>query len=64
MLAFANIGLVPDGGGMYFLPRRIGLARAKEMIFTGRRVGAEEALAMGLADRIPTPDEPYLRGAG
>src|SRR5262249_51146354 len=45
-------GLVADGGGMYFLPRRIGLARAKELILTGRRVGPEEALELGIVDRI------------
>jgi enoyl-CoA hydratase/carnithine racemase len=45
-------GLIPDGGGMYFLPRRVGLVRAKELIFTGRNVPAEEALAIGLADRL------------
>jgi enoyl-CoA hydratase/carnithine racemase len=54
--SFILRGLVPDGGGMYFLPRRIGLAKAKEMIFTGRRVGAEEALALGLADRVTSPE--------
>jgi enoyl-CoA hydratase/carnithine racemase len=44
-------GIVPDGGGMYFLPRRVGLPRAKELIFTGRKVDADEALALGIADR-------------
>lgn len=44
-------GLVPDGGGMYFLPRRVGLAPAKELIFSGRRVDADEALRIGVADR-------------
>lgn len=51
-MSFVCRGLVSDGGGMYFLPRRIGLSRAKEMIFTGRSVGSEEALAIGLADRV------------
>lgn len=44
-------GIIPDGGGMYFLPRRVGLAKAKELIFTGRQVKADEALAMGIIDR-------------
>jgi enoyl-CoA hydratase/carnithine racemase len=51
-MSFVKRGLVSDGGGMYFLPRRIGLARAKELIFTGRSVDAREALAIGLADRV------------
>ena len=55
-MSFVLRGLVPDGGGLYFLPRRIGLARAKELIFTGRRVDAKEALAIGLADRLTTAD--------
>jgi enoyl-CoA hydratase/carnithine racemase len=51
-MSFVKRGLVSDGGGMYFLPRRIGLPRAKELIFTGRSVGAKEALGIGLADRV------------
>lgn len=51
-MSFIQRGLIPDGGGLYFLPRRVGLARAKELIFTGRRVQADEALALGLADRV------------
>jgi enoyl-CoA hydratase/carnithine racemase len=51
-MSFILRGLVPDGGGLYFLPRRVGLARAKELIYTGRRVEAPEALAIGLADRV------------
>ena len=56
-MSFIHRGLIPDGGGMYFLPRRVGLPRAKELIFTGRSVGAEEALAIGLADRLSAADE-------
>jgi enoyl-CoA hydratase/carnithine racemase len=52
IMSFVKRGLVSDGGGMYFLPRRVGLPRAKEMIFTGRSVDAKEALAIGLADRV------------
>ncbi|MFM2150726.1 MAG: hypothetical protein RLZZ187_3032 [Pseudomonadota bacterium] len=54
-MSFIARGLIPDGGGMYFLPRRVGLARAKELVFTGRRVGAAEALAMGMIERM-VPD--------
>lgn len=50
-MSFVKRGLVSDGGGMYFLPRRVGLPKAKELIFTGRNVEAKEALAIGLADR-------------
>jgi 2-(1,2-epoxy-1,2-dihydrophenyl)acetyl-CoA isomerase len=42
-MSFVRRGLVSDGGGMYFLPRRVGLSRAKEMIFAGRPVGSTEA---------------------
>ena len=49
--SYINRGLVPDGGGMYFLPRRVGLPKAKELIFTGRQVKADDALALGIVDR-------------
>lgn len=55
--SYIHRGLIPDGGGMYFLPRRTGLPVAKALIFSGRRVEAEEALALGIADRLSTsPD--------
>ncbi|WP_193087493.1 enoyl-CoA hydratase/isomerase family protein [Advenella sp. FME57] len=54
--SYINRGLIPDGGGMYFLPRRIGLPKAKELIFSGRTVAAQEALALGIADRVVPPD--------
>ncbi|MGG5820242.1 enoyl-CoA hydratase/isomerase family protein [Falsiroseomonas sp. HW251] len=54
-MSFVARGLIPDGGGMYFLPRRVGLAHAKELVFSGRRVGAAEALAMGMIERV-VPD--------
>jgi enoyl-CoA hydratase/carnithine racemase len=53
---FVRRGLVPDGGGMFHLPRRVGLSRAKELIFSGRTLGADEALAIGLADRVLPAD--------
>jgi enoyl-CoA hydratase/carnithine racemase len=49
--SYINRGIIPDGGGMYFLPRRVGLAKAKELIFTGRKVDVDEALALGIVDR-------------
>ncbi|MET0508522.1 MAG: enoyl-CoA hydratase/isomerase family protein [Burkholderiaceae bacterium] len=49
--SYIHRGIIPDGGGMYFLPRRVGLARAKELIFTGRKVDVDEALALGIVDR-------------
>lgn len=55
--SYIHRGLIPDGGGMYFLPRRIGLPKAKELIFSGRTVAAQEALALGIADRLVAPDE-------
>jgi len=54
--SYIKRGLVPDGGGMYFLPRRVGLSRAKELIFTGRTVDAQEALRLGIADSIAEPE--------
>lgn len=53
------LGVIPGGGGTQRLARLIGPARAKDMIFTGRFVGAEEALAIGLVDEVVAPDEVY-----
>lgn len=50
--SFVNRALVPDGGGMYYLPRRVGLQRTKDLIYSGRSVDATEALAIGLADLL------------
>jgi len=47
-----GVGLVPGGGGTQLLPRRVGPHRAAEMIFTGRQVGAAEALSRGLVDQL------------
>lgn len=54
--SYIHRGIVPDGGGMYFLPRRVGLSIAKQLIFTGRKVDADEALALGIVDRKTTAD--------
>ncbi|MFF3563392.1 enoyl-CoA hydratase/isomerase family protein [Streptomyces sp. NPDC002574] len=45
-----SVGVIPGGGGTQLLPRRVGAARAAQLIFTGRRVPAAEALALGLVD--------------
>ncbi|MCW5238015.1 enoyl-CoA hydratase/isomerase family protein [Verminephrobacter eiseniae] len=54
--AFARLGFVPDMGAMYLLPRAIGLARAKDLVFSARVVHAPEALAIGLAQQIVPGD--------
>jgi 2-(1,2-epoxy-1,2-dihydrophenyl)acetyl-CoA isomerase len=55
--SFSNIGLIPDSGGTYILPRLIGLARATELTFTGRPVKAPEAVEMGMIYRSVPVDE-------
>jgi len=53
--AFVNVGLVPDSGSTFMLPRLIGVSRALEMAITGRKVKAEEALRIGLVNQV-VPD--------
>ena len=55
--AFSKIGLVPDTGGTWFLPRLVGLARATALLMTGEKVTAEQAQVMGMIYRVVSPDE-------
>jgi 2-(1,2-epoxy-1,2-dihydrophenyl)acetyl-CoA isomerase len=57
LLAFVNIGLVPDGGSSLLVPARVGVARASEMMLLGERIGAEQALAWGLVNRVVADEE-------
>lgn len=50
--AFVNIGLVPDSGGCYYLPRIVGMGKALELAMTGEKVPAEEALRLGLVNQV------------
>ncbi len=52
-----KLGIIPGAGGTQRLARLVGWSRAKEIVFTGRFVGADEALAIGLADKVLDPDE-------
>lgn len=51
-LTEVDLGVIPAGGGTQRLPRLVGAACAKELIFTGRRIAADEARAMGLVNRV------------
>ena len=63
LLAFVNIGLVPDGGSSLLIPARVGFARAAEMAMLGERVPAPKALEWGLVNRV-VADDALLTEAG
>lgn len=52
LLAFVNVGLMPDGGSSLLIPAAVGRARASEMALLGRKLGAEDAAAAGLIARV------------
>lgn len=57
LLAFVNIGLVPDGGSSVLVPSRVGFARAAELAMLGERLGAAKALEWGLINQVwPGPE--------
>ncbi|MFX1759528.1 enoyl-CoA hydratase [Rhodococcus gordoniae] len=53
------LGIIPGGGGTQRLARLVGPAKAKDIVFTGRFVGADEALSIGLVDEVVAPDDVY-----
>ncbi|MGE4110762.1 MAG: enoyl-CoA hydratase/isomerase family protein [Burkholderiales bacterium] len=55
LMAFKNVGIPPDGGAIYFLTQHIGIARAKEIVYSARKLPAVEAQEMGLISKI-VPD--------
>lgn len=56
LAAFKNVGIPPDGGAVYFLARHLGIARAKEIVYSARRVGAHEARELGIVAKV-VPEE-------
>ncbi|MBI5967137.1 MAG: enoyl-CoA hydratase [Deltaproteobacteria bacterium] len=54
---FVRIGLIPDGGAHFLLPRIVGLAKAKELIYTGKIISAKEAETLGLVNQVVPPDK-------
>jgi 2-(1,2-epoxy-1,2-dihydrophenyl)acetyl-CoA isomerase len=61
--AYGTLGLTPDGGMTWSLPRLVGYRRAQEIIFSNRRVSAEEAAAIGLVTRAVADDALEAAGA-
>ncbi len=57
MEVFVRVGLVPDSGSSFFLPRLVGLGKALEMAFLGDEMGADEALRTGLVNRVVPSEE-------
>jgi 2-(1,2-epoxy-1,2-dihydrophenyl)acetyl-CoA isomerase len=55
--AFVRLGLTPEFGSSYFLPRLIGYGKAAELIFTARMLDAQEALQIGLVNRVVAHDD-------
>ena len=57
LMAFKNVGIPPDGGAIYFLTQHLGLARAKEIVYSARKLPAAEARDMGLISKVVPDDQ-------
>lgn len=57
------LGIIPGAGGTQRLPRLVGHARARELVYSGRRVSADEALRIGLVDAVTPPGEAHQAAA-
>jgi 2-(1,2-epoxy-1,2-dihydrophenyl)acetyl-CoA isomerase len=55
-MAFKKVGIPPDGGAIYLLTQHLGIARAKELVYSARRLPAQEAKEMGIVMKV-VPDE-------
>jgi len=55
--AFTKVGLIPDMGSVYLLPRVVGMQRAKELIWTARKVNADEAMRLGIVSSVVNPED-------
>ncbi|WP_288251617.1 enoyl-CoA hydratase/isomerase family protein [uncultured Hydrogenophaga sp.] len=62
--SFGRLGLVPDWNSMYLLPRLVGLQRAKDLVFSARRLPAAEALSMGLVHSVHAPGDLLAKARG
>ncbi|MGZ4143097.1 MAG: enoyl-CoA hydratase-related protein [Actinomycetota bacterium] len=62
-LTETTLAIIPGGGGTQRLPRLAGIGRAKELIFTGRRISAAEALQYGIVEEVVAPDEIRMRAS-
>ena len=63
-LTETSLAIIPGAGGTQRLPRIVGIAKAKELIFTARRIDAKTALEIGLVNRVVEPAEADAGGAG
>jgi len=57
LMAFKNVGIPPDGGSVYFLTQYVGIARAKELVYTARKLPAKEAHEMGIVMKVVPDDQ-------